>query len=1005
MKKNYIPLYDGKTIKKISTSVTLNEKQKKAAKEWLNLIKDKELQAEENNYFKFGGWILEDILGYPIREFKHEDGNVEFPFSDKNGTPIIHFEVKGMKDSIFDTQDRKEEHRTPIKQAWDYLGKLGSKFAVVTNYRDFYLFNNGGYGKGHLFNFEDIEDNEDKLKEFIALFSWESVQKGVHEVLAHETDTAEKKLSDTFYKLFHETRLLLIDEFTETGKLELNDAIHHAQLFLNRLIFVLFAENNHKLPKQILSRRIHNMLESASLTSRDNFIYSTVSSLFESLDQGEDDPEKLFGFNGGLFKEKIPPEINFKDYVSNSNNLKNIEKMELSPKSIRLLTRHESKINPIIPNILSMAHNDFEDENNIKIFGHILEQSLSDLDEIKGQEVSKRKTEGVFYTPDFVTDYICRHTIVPYLSKTGTYDIEELVHEYSGNLDELETKFVNLKILDPACGSGAFLLKAVEILLKIQKQIQKTKKSLGAYGQGQVTLDEWNEESEARKIISNNVYGIDINEEAVEISKLSIFLKIITGEEKLINLSKNIIAGNSIKGNKTSGYGDQEFDIIIGNPPYIPTELLSEEDREYFANHYEGLYGKYDTSIIFVEKYLNLLKKDGFLAFILPTTWQTGDNYETFRKLIFTKFKVSLSQLVNLPYTVFPDAYVDTGITIFKNQKAEFYSGYEYEKNKKIHHIDNNSSEKISLEKIKSDSTCKALTNSVGYDFGKPCTTDEEYLGDITRSRQGIVTTQHSISDSKLSEKHLPFCKVNAHRYYWKADKDQFIDSSSFPSYLDLYTQPKIMIERIVNRQNRLNAFYDDTNKISNKNNQPFILTDKNYDLFYILGLLNSKYFAFAYNSVSELAKKDNMRQTTLAQLRKFKIKKTDTDNERSQISSLAKSLSKNMLNFRSQRNEFLDLIIDNFKIKPNTRLIFFYHLTFSVFRQVIEELSGKEMSLKEQKEWKTEFNQNHKVLNLKRNQITSEDNQIDKLVYSLYEINSVQQKSINEKILDHPYF
>ena len=125
----------------------------------------------------------------------------------------------------------------------------------------------------------------DKLKEFIALFSWQGVQMGVHEYLAHETDTAEKKLSNTFYKLFHETRLLLIEEFTETGKLELNDAIHHAQLFLNRLIFVLFAENNHKLPKQILSRRIHNMLESASLTSRDNFIYSTVSSLFESLDQ------------------------------------------------------------------------------------------------------------------------------------------------------------------------------------------------------------------------------------------------------------------------------------------------------------------------------------------------------------------------------------------------------------------------------------------------------------------------------------------------------------------------------------------------------------------------------------------------------------------------------------------------------------------------------------------------------------------------------------------------
>ncbi|MEP0824227.1 MAG: N-6 DNA methylase, partial [Nitrososphaera sp.] len=295
-----------------------------------------------------------------------------------------------------------------------------------------------------------------------------------------------------------------------------------------------------------------------------------------------------------------------------------------------------------INNLLIMSSFDFHSELNVNILGHIFEQSLTDLEEIKGSEggIPKRKKEGIYYTERYITEYICKNTIIPYLSLKGTNDVYQLIDEYSKNIDALEKRFREIKILDPACGSGAFLLQAVDTLLDVHREITRFKEAKGRYvttKKGKkttaevFTLSKWSEEEEARKIIENNIFGVDLNEESVEITKLSLFLKIASTNRKLIDLSQNIKTGNSIIDDKSiteKGFVWEKefpdifkkggFDIVIGNPPYGRYGTLSDEQKTYLKEkNYLGDTADISESFILAagERFV---KQDGFFGFIIP---------------------------------------------------------------------------------------------------------------------------------------------------------------------------------------------------------------------------------------------------------------------------------------------------------------------------------------------------------------------------------------------------
>jgi len=551
---SYSNLVNPVTLEKKIEEITVTKKQLKIAKEWLSMLKKGELKEEEINYFRFGTLLLRDVLGYPEREIDFNVKHVEFSFKDKNGKYKVCFEAKGTKTKDLSARQnyKKGEQRTPIHQTLSNMFRFPSDFGVTTNYREFILFKlTEGIEKRHKFDFYEIEKNEEKLKEFISVFSYGNL------VLSQETDRLiqeslrdEKKISKDFYKLFHETRLMLITEFRKKDKISKEEAIRYAQLFLIRLIFIFFVEDEKtiNIPSFLFPERIHNIIKSGTITEHSQIIFNDINqNLFKGFDKGDLDLE-INEFDGDLFKEQIPEKIYFFDQQKFSFFKGVVEKdilikKKLNPISEKIIKGSGAKLNPIIKNLLLMDSYNFTTELNVNILGHIFEQSVSDLEKYRDEGISKRKTDGIYYTSEFLTDYICRNAIMPYFTNTQARTSTKIFDEYSENIDELEEKLKKIKILDPACGSGAFLIKVVDILLELHKQIQDFKEFQGEYSFSkkgkksssgtQYRITKWNEESEIRKIIENNVFGVDINGESIGITKLSLFLKTLIPNKKL----------------------------------------------------------------------------------------------------------------------------------------------------------------------------------------------------------------------------------------------------------------------------------------------------------------------------------------------------------------------------------------------------------------------------------------------------------------------------------------
>ena len=699
-------LLDSKAVKQLSE--TINPKNaKRHAKTWLSMLKNGDLDEEESNYPKFQDIILNKILGYDTNDIKFEKDNIEYQIMDQDKKTLICIEAKGASTKDL-WKKTSTEKRGAIGQLWGYMVDLTPKYGICTNYDKFILFKyEAGRCKHYEFEFSSIAENEYKLKEFIWVFSKETLLKNNSFDQTKKLGVKiERDIEDEFYDIFFNTRQMLVKEFEEQVSRDI--AIDQAQTFLNRLIFVMFSASRGYVERHILIEQIRKQTKIKKITDKTSIVYNTINMIFEWFSHGHKKPD-VFAFNGGLFADRwgtnakfldLRPSTGYFDSL-NEKNLKFIEgPVDIFGKQVDI-----NNISPLIKNITKLVSYDFESDLTVNILGHIFEQSLDDIEKMNNNIVDERKKMGVYYTPSYITDYVCRQTIIPYLCKDELVtDVQKLVKQYTDldDLNSLEEKLKKITILDPACGSGAFLVKAVEVLFEIHNEIHESKNESGQYdvevkGKKSESLtmksiDELTDRDLIRYIVENCIFGIDINEHSVEISKIAMFFKLAGDQKRLPDLSDNIKQGNTILSKKTktekrfdwagpTGFPNicsnkdnvvgimPGFDIIIGNPPYVRQEKLK-DDKDYMqlpkSNSLRGenlkIDKKSDKSSYFYYHCINWLKSGGRLGFIVSDSWLSFGYGKSLRKMILENCSINI--LLKPTYNVFKNIDVKTIITI-----------------------------------------------------------------------------------------------------------------------------------------------------------------------------------------------------------------------------------------------------------------------------------------------------------------------------------------------------
>jgi len=600
-----------------------------------NYDKTKETQVQSKFLTKF----FNEILGYEemqdnpdewclINEAKTEfdgtkaDGALGYFTKDhKNDITRAVIELKDANTPLDKKQSTRKDYDSPVSQAFSYSSKFDRcDWIIVSNFKEVRLYHKDR-GQGYFESFEILKLNDEKeFRRFYFCLCKQNLsdinRNSLLDSLVKDTSKNEEEISKEFYKDFKELRKSLFLHICENNPdIDKKCLLEKTQKLLDRLVFVMFCEDSAAglLPPYTIKNYCQTG-KNLPIQS-DTKVWMIINGLFKSIDNGNSTINPPINrYNGGLF---APDEILDKLVIKDS----------------------------AWDEVIKLANYDFESDLNVNILGHIFEQSLSDLEQLKAEidgveqdkQKSKRKKDGIFYTPEYITRYIVEQTIGSYLDE---------------NPDKLET----IKILDPACGSGAFLNQAHSFLQK-QYQIrteEKINEARTSAGDDVVNLNLFEHTNIAetdRSILLNNIYGVDLNSESTEITKLALWLKTANKDQPLQNLDKNIKCGNSliddpsVAGDKAFNWNEEfkdimqggGFDVIIGNPPYLRIQGLKENmnnETSYFEKSYKAATGRYDIYVLFIERAFNLLKPNGKLCFILPNKFINSDFGKGIRKVI-----------------------------------------------------------------------------------------------------------------------------------------------------------------------------------------------------------------------------------------------------------------------------------------------------------------------------------------------------------------------------------
>ena len=962
-----------------------------------NIRNSKEEQFQEG----FLRELFVKVLGYTLNPSPNynlitEQKNVSNA-KKADGAILVNGEIIG----VIELKDGKTTDLTKVEQqAFGYKNQHPKAvYVIISNFQKlrFYINNTIEYQEFDLFNL-----TLDDFKVLYLLLAYPQIENNIPKNLKEESLSSEDTVTKSLYKDYSAFKRTLFTDILENNEVtSIEDKIllfKKSQKLLDRLLFIFFAEDSGLLSPNTMIRIISDWEKLKELDAYTP-LYERIKKYFNWLNEGYKGKDfEVFAYNGGLFK---PDEV--------------LDNLTISDD---VLFKHTNQL----------SQYDYGSEVDVNILGHIFENSLTEIEEITNQlqegvepTVSKRKKDGVFYTPQYITKYIVENTVGK-LCSNKKEELGIVEEEYFSDkkrqistkkslLDKLETYRDWLKgitICDPACGSGAFLSAALQFLKSEHQLINEMQAKVTGGGIAFAYFD--------NDILENNLYGVDINEESIEIAKLALWLRTAQPNRKLSSLNNNIKCGNSlisdptIAGEKAFNW-EQEFpevfekggfDVVIGNPPYV-TRGLTHEIKDYINNNFQTAEYQVDLYVSFMEKAVLITKNGGYNSFIVPNSW-----LKNLRMSKCREFMLNALNLLSIIRTnnVFEDASVDTLIYIgmksenimpniaisdFENGEVvlKHYSSKErfYKNNSLIFDIKVNDVMANILEKMRIN---VSKINEL-FDVCRGINPYDKYTGQAPE----IISTRAYHADYKKDETFVPELKgrhINRYSDFW--DGHSYISYGEWlaaPRELKYFTGERIVFREILGKT-LISTILTEDFKIDRSLYIALPLNDS-VDIYYVDGILNSQlmstYFRFANNEFDNLFPK--MR---VAEFRELPIKNTNKEEQLIMADRVKQMLSLNK-DLQTKRNRFYRRLKDNFEdIKITGALETFDLLEFKEF---IRELGKQKikLSLVQQDDWEEYFNHYKTECNELVNEITAVDSKIDELVYQLYNLTEEEIKVV----------
>lgn len=909
-----------------------------------------------------------------------------------------------------------------VSQVLDYKGHhSGCRYMVISNFAklQFYIDDATKFIEFDLFNLD-----YDNFKKLYTLLAYEQIKADIPALIKEQSISREEDITKKFYKDYSDFKNALFDNICELNpsfdKLEL---FTKTQKLLDRFLFIFFCEDKGLLAPNSMD----GILERYNKLKRwDEYkpLYDLIKKFFAWIDTGfKNEHFDIFAYNGGLFKTD--------DLLDN---------LKISDD---LLQKHCKKL----------ADYNFDSEISVDILGHIFEHSISEIEikqnELKGiQKADKRKKDGVFYTPAYITKYIVESTLGTLCeakkNELGINDADFADINANKRKDKISKIAIlkkyreflfGLKICDPACGSGAFLNATLKFLKAEHQLIDEMENNF--YGTPlQLNYND-------NKILENNIYGVDINSESVDIAKLSLWLNTAKKGEKLTTLTDNIKCGNSLISDEFDWqkefpkvFENGGFDVIIGNPPYFNVQTLGAGSSyvKYLQENYTDIWqDKSDILFYFIDKALEISKNK--IGFIISNAFLFSDKAQKLRAKILKSKR--FSHIVNFEkQKIFADAGITTCMVFFENNPKPFkamnlkddklseieisnfienknnFFNVALKENSVFALVDDN----IAKINKKIDGNHKPLREILKIGKGMETAANEVFCFDyypnkfpkefIKKRMCGEIIEKYNLlskdeyilyfenvenfADLPLSiQEHLNKNKEklsnratvkNEGRIWWKFSR---------PMHKEFYNLPKIWCSY----RCKSNKFVlDESSDFIGLTNTTVIFgTDPEISLKYILCLLNSSTLNFRYKSIGK--------QTGSGVYEYFENGVGNlpiviaTKELQKQLADFADEMIRLNAEISSLSNDFFTILrANNYEIaKIPTALNEFYNLDFKEFLK----LTKLKIDMSKQGDLLKFFNNYKQQCQTLNKQIVKTESKINQSVYKLYELNDDEIKMI----------